>query len=814
MAEKKGTSKFLETRYFGLIIGVFLFCLLISQNIGTNLITQIDQKMLDFNFRLKNTVTATNVQEGVSFVQPNPKISPDILIIGIDDKALARFGRWPFPRRRHADLVNAFSRIKNQADRERALFLDVFFIEPSETAEDDALLVSSIKNNGRVFLETVLTLDENPPGTAKEFFGRQQALYDNAGKITNITGDWLKVSTFLGTDSPLKPYAIATHGYGHANFLADQDQVYRRQPLVAKLSELEEEIPLDQLTVDQRLDRTNFERLAWIDKSNISHDIPYPLTAGALENLKRQMQMSAPQKVEESADGKTRKSFYVVREYRDTFMPSITLALALEYMHKTTSDVEVVLGKYIRIPNPQMFNLDTQQWEPFKLTVRPAQYDKDGNLVKDGVFKTLPELRIPIDETGAMAINFMGPRSSANPEEHQTFPIRSYAGYAGTITSPDPAKWPATKKVGNMILMVGPFAQGMAEDEKPTPFGLMYGVEIHANALNTILMSNFLQFAEPWLQTLILFVIILLTALMVSRLSTIWSLVITVSLILVYFFVYLIVFEQYQTVLNFFGPALGIFLCFLAVIAYRTVFEERDKRRIRDMFGKYVSPAVVDEILQAPPELGGVDKELTVLFSDIRGFTSMSERMSSQELVNHLNLYLTAMTDLILEYKGTLDKYVGDEIMCFWGAPAPQEDHALLACKCALRQMEVLKRMNDAWPRERRIDIGIGINTGIMTVGNMGSIGRMNYTLMGDQCNLGARLEGTNKQYATSIIVSEYTYAQVKDKVVARELDVIKVKGKDRPVVIYELLDAIDGLEPPTGDGGPRKTAVKAGAGA
>ena len=106
--------------------------------------------------------------------------------------------------------------------------------------------------------------------------------------------------------------------------------------------------------------------------------------------------------------------------------------------------------------------------------------------------------------------------------------------------------------------------------------------------------------------------------------------------------------------------------------------------------------------------------------------------MTSQELVNHLNLYLTAMTDLILEYKGTLDKYVGDEIMCFWGAPVPQEEHALLACKCALKQMEVLGKMNSAWPPERRINIGIGINTGIMTVGNMGSIGRMNYTLMGD----------------------------------------------------------------------------------
>jgi adenylate cyclase len=814
VAEKKGASKFFETRYFGLAIGFLVFCILLALNFGTILINQIEQKLLDFNFRLKNTVSATRVQEGVSVIQANPRISPDILIIGIDDKALARFGRWPFPRRRHADLVNAFSRIKNQAERERALFLDIFFIEPSEAAENDALLVSAIRANGRVFLETVLTLNEDPPGTSKEFFGRQDALYRNAGSITNIKGDWLKVSTFLGVDSPLKPYAAATHGYGHANFLPDVDQVYRRQPLVAKLSQLEEEIPLDQLTVNQHIDRSSFERLAWIDKANNVHEVQYPLTPAVLADLKRQMERSAPLKIEESADSKTQKSYYVVREYRDTFLPSITLSLALDSMHKSLSDIEVLLGRYVRIPDPQMYNLQTQQWEPYKLTVRPPQYDKDGNLVKDGVYKSVTELRIPIDETGAMAINFMGPRSSANPDEHQTFPVRSYAGYAGTITSEDPAKWPRTKAVANKILMVGPFAQGMAEDEKPTPFGLMYGVEIHANALNTILMNNYLYFMEPWEVTILLFAIVMLTALMVSRLSTIWSLVISIGIILVYFFVYLLVFEKYDTVLNFFAPALGIFLCFLAVVAYRTVFEERDKRRIRDMFGKYVSPAVVDEILQAPPELGGVDKELTVFFSDIRGFTTLSESMTPQELVNHLNLYLTAMTDLILDYKGTLDKYVGDEIMCFWGAPLPQEDHALLACKCALKQIEVLNRMNAAWPPERRITIGIGINTGIMTVGNMGSIGRMNYTLMGDMCNLGARLEGTNKQYFTTIIISEYTYAQVKDRVIARELDNIRVKGKNRPVLIYELIDVPEGLEPPVGDGAPVKSRARAGAGA
>ena len=193
-----------------------------------------------------------------------------------------------------------------------------------------------------------------------------------------------------------------------------------------------------------------------------------------------------------------------------------------------------------------------------------------------------------------------------------------------------------------------------------------------------------------------------------------------------------------------------------------------------------------------PPELGGVDKQLTVFFSDVRGFTTLSESMTPQELLNHLNEYFTVMTNIILEYKGTLDKYVGDEIMCFWGAPLPQEEHALLACQCALRQQKALDELNESWPPEKRISIGIGINSGIMTVGNVGSEGRMNYTLMGDPVNLGARLEGTNKQYGTTIIISEFTYGLVKDQVVARELDNIRVKGKNKPVLIYELIDCED----------------------
>lgn len=367
--------------------------------------------------------------------------------------------------------------------------------------------------------------------------------------------------------------------------------------------------------------------------------------------------------------------------------------------------------------------------------------------------------------------------------------------------------------VANKILMVGPFSKGIAEDEKTTPFGLMYGVEIHANALNTILMNNFLYYVQPWVNALILLGLALITAFMASRLPTVWSLILSLVLVVLFFFAVTLIFDLYNWVVALSTPIFGILLSFLAVIVYRIMTEERDKRRIRDMFGKYVSPSVVDQILQNPPELGGVDKELSVLFSDIRGFTTLSESMTPQELVNHLNLYLTAMTDIIMEYQGTLDKYVGDEIMCFWGAPLPQEDHAMLACKCALRQMQVLAELNSGWPQERRLDIGIGINSGIMTVGNMGSLGRMNYTLTGDNVNLGARLEGTNKTYMTNIIISEYTYGLVKDRVLARELDNIRVKGKNRPVLIYELVDVIDGLEPPpalqTGKGRGAKASAK-----
>ena len=792
MAKKKKRSKFLEAKYFGLFIGLVVVLLMIVFMQYTSIIDNLETKVLDVHFRYKNLFLNETIQEGVSYVEHNPNISEDILIVGIDFRTLTKFGKWPFPRYTHSYLIDTLSRISNQNERERALFLDIFFIEPDENAIDDAILLKSIESSGRVFLETLL--DEVPPpsDTGEELFKRQQILYENYGEIVNILGDWESMMAFTGIQAPLQPYAAAAKGYGHANYIKDIDEIYRRQPLVGKSSQLLKEINLNDLTERFIIDRDSFQRLAWIDKKDITHNIEYPLTEKIIDKLKNEMQANAPLKtVDRDNDGTPDDSFYIIRLYQDRFLPSITLSLALEYFNKELSDIEVSLDKYIFIPHPEYFDTESGLWVPYQLMTKEAVFDTEGNVVEEAEYSAVNDIKIPIDGNGAMLVNFMGPPSFATAGERQTFPIRSYSGYASNPPGENQSRWPKTRALGNKLVMVGAFARGIADDQKPTPLGLMYGVEIHANALNTILMTNFITTVPYFIDILILVFMVMLVSFIASRLSTVWAFIVSVVLIIGMFVAASIIFDQESIIINFTAPAISIFLALISIIIYRIMTEEKEKKRIKNMFGTYVNPHVVEQLLIEPPELGGIDKEITVLFSDIRGFTKTSEGLSSQELVKYINKYLTAMTNVIEEDEGTLDKYVGDEIMAFWGAPMEQKDHALRACKSAVKQMEALINFNKEMPG-REINIGIGLNSGIMTVANVGSDKRMNYTLMGDNVNLGARLEGVNKAYRTNIIISESTYGLVKDKVVVRELDNIRVKGKNKPVLIYELIDFIE----------------------
>jgi len=233
-------------------------------------------------------------------------------------------------------------------------------------------------------------------------------------------------------------------------------------------------------------------------------------------------------------------------------------------------------------------------------------------------------------------------------------------------------------------------------------------------------------------------------------------------------------------------------MLYISLTLHRYLSEERERRRIKGAFTYYVSSSVVNEMLKHPEKLklGGDRKELSILFSDIRGFTTIAEGMSPEELVHLLNEYLTVMTDIVFKYDGTLDKYMGDAIMAIYGAPLDLPDHASKACRSALEMMRELEKLNKKWLAEGKkpVDIGIGINTGPMMVGNMGSEQRFDFTVMGDSVNLGSRLEGANKNYKTNVIISEYTYEKVKGEFLCMELDSVRVQGKREPVKIYSLL--------------------------
>jgi adenylate cyclase len=793
----RNRSKILNVKYFSLILGVLTFCLFLGMNTWTTVFSHMELKLLDLHFNLKTVFDQTRIQEGVTVEKRNPDISPDILILGIDFNSLNQFGRWPFPRYRHANLIDAFSRIKDQTQRESALFIDVFFIEPDNNAFDDVVLTEAMETNGRVYIETVLKRTPMASHEADEFFGRQQVLYDNYGEIRNVHGDTSKVVEYYGLQAPLKPYGRTSYGYGHANFYDDYDKKYRRQQLIAKSSVQLAEYDLEDLDSSFTLDEGNYERLAWVDKEGQYHTVKYPLTDKVLESLRKEVISDSAPRVEDSdKDGPPDKSYYVIYHFEAHFVPSITLALAANYFNKSLEDLEVVLGDHITIPNIQKYNSDTGEWGPYTIIEEYPVADENGNIIQEGKSRIVNELRIPIDDRGQMLINYMGMRSNSTRGGYQTFPVRSYSGYAARVPGADPSTWPRTKAVDNKILMVGAFAQGIADDEKTTPYGLMYGVEIHANALNTILMDNFLHELPEWINILILFFSIMIIAFITARMGPGWSLLLMLFLIFAQFIAISILFEFRNLMIHFAAPGVASFFVYITVMLYRIITEESDKRRIKLMFGKYVSPVVVEQMMEKPPELGGEDNDTTIFFSDIRSFTTLSETMTPQELVHLLNEYLTAMTDCLMDYRGTLDKYIGDAIMCFWGAPIPQEDHALLACKCALKQMQLLDELNKQWPPEKQIHIGIGLNSGVSTVGNMGSEGRMNYTVMGDNVNLASRLEGINKQYYTSIVISESTYEKVRDRgAICRELDDIRVKGKKKPVRIYELVGFEDGLE-------------------
>jgi adenylate cyclase len=454
-------------------------------------------------------------------------------------------------------------------------------------------------------------------------------------------------------------------------------------------------------------------------------------------------------------DGAARFEAPAVAYGDDDFYPSLALEMARQHLGIARGDVRLELGR--------------------------------------GVW--LDDRLIPTDDRTQLVVNYRGP---------DRFRALSFAQLlAGAVSAAE---------FRNKVVLIGGSAAGVGETFV-TPFtGVMPGIEWRATVIDNILRGDFMVRPDARLLIELGFLVVGgltigwlaqrgrllapsvgLAALVAALVATNWA------------------FFKAGFWLNLFAPLLALVALYATVMLYKYFIGDRQERRLRAAFKHYLSPALVEQVARDPTllQLGGEQRELTVLFADLRNSTGLGAKLPPAEFVLLLNEVMETMTEVLFAHDGMLDKFTGDGLVAVFGAPLPQPDHALRACRAALAMVGELAPVQARWARPDLppIDIGIGINTGRMMIGNMGSKERFAYTVIGDEANLGARLEAANKDFATRILISEATWRLAQDEIAARELDTVIFRGMARPVRVYEVV----GTQPLPGEAARRLERFAAG---
>jgi len=660
----------------GLKIALLItFAVLVIYYLDPNFLSLLELKALDLRFLSRGKTATTG----------------EVVLVTIDEKSLDELGRWPWPRNRLAQLLDAL--VKYDA---KVVGFDIVWAEPDENSELKGL--SAVK---RKLGELNLTNRELQSylSTAIERADTDRILADSVARSRR-----------------------AVLGYFFHFFAQESPDGKKKAP------------------------QENLPPLSYYNLVKYTSEDATKVDLFAADYA----EVNIPA-ISEAAEG---AGYFNIFPDRDGTVRWVPLVIKYQDRHYCALSL-AVLQKFL---------------DNAPLALRIAEF---------GVEQIrLGDLSIPTNEEGRMLINYRGPQ--------KTFPHFSAADIIH-------GRAPASAFRGK-IALVGATAIGIY-DIRVTPFDHVFpGLEVHANVIDSILKRDFL-YRPNWVtlfDILAIIIIGLALGIVLPRVKALWGALAGGLVLFAFTLSAKFLFQEQGSWVNMTYPLLNLILTYLGITGYRYMTEEREKKKIRGAFQYYLSPSVVDQMLRNPEKLklGGEKKDLTVLFSDIRGFTSISERMTPETLVKFLNDYLTKMTDIVFKYGGLLDKYMGDALMAIWGAPLDQPDHAQRACYTALEMVDELWALQKKWSAEGmpKLNIGIGINAGPMVVGNMGSERRFDYTVMGDSVNLGSRLEGLNKLYGTNIIVSEMTYERVREEILGRELDSVRVMGKDQPVRIYQLL--------------------------
>jgi adenylate cyclase len=421
---------------------------------------------------------------------------------------------------------------------------------------------------------------------------------------------------------------------------------------------------------------------------------------------------------------------------------------------------------------------------PLMVLAHALEMDVTGLTVHGGQGVQLGDTFIPSNRSGRMRINYLGPE--------RTFHYISAADVLGSQVAPSVFQ--------DKIVILGTSAISTF-DFVVTPFSArMPGVEKNATVVANLLEQDFIHDIPASIASMIILITGLALTVLFTRFRATRVIVTATLLMLAFVAVNQYLFTYQGLYLNFVYPFFNLILIVGFSGAFKYLTEERSAREMKAMFSRYVSPKIVNQLIANPElaKLGGYRKEVTVLFSDVRDFTTFSERRQPEEVVAHLNDYLHEMTNIIFRWDGTLDKFVGDEIMAFWGAPLDQPNHAELAIKCALNMSDRLDQLQKKWREEGKepLDIGIGLNTGSVLIGNIGSADKkMDYTIIGDHVNLGARVETLTRKFDSRVLMTEFTMSKIEHLVKEgklylvdmKEIDTVKVKGKEIPVKIFGI---------------------------
>lgn len=647
-------------------------------------------------------------------------MSTKVGILAIDEKSIAMFGRWPFPRDSYSE---AFKNLK--AAGVKWIGLDVLFSEPERPLLEDTLapleniLFSSTSPSGvldpRKFIASVTELLKTSPGdlalreTFRSFGNVVHAVaLLNPDEIDGTSKDWNKERDRL---APSLVTLVETSAAANKENKDKQELLEQFYPLMST-----------QFVAGEK-------HIAGSISSAVDDD-----------GIVRKVHLIHKVKMPNSLPGSSEHAF----------LPSLSLQLVSKY-----------LNRKIRIRMKENY-----------LSIALVAANGDALEIPTNVF------------TNQLPLNHYGNHISSNGKDTPLL-----ISLADATENKLPNELPE-------ILIMGSTTMGIA-DIRPSPLNAVAnGVEHHVAAVDNILRQDFLK-RGPSSVVAELLIAILAATILIIILSKAEALVCLVLLVLTYITLEILnqkIFFARGNLLQLGFLHIQNFSIFTSMILYKFFVEEREKRKVRGAFQQYLNPAVINQLLSSPDglKLGGEKRELTVFFSDVRGFTSISERLAPEVLANLLNEYFTPMTDIVLQSGGLLDKYIGDALMAVWGAPLHMPDHADRALHSSLRMLDALDKLTESW-KERNlptIDIGCGINTGPMVVGNMGSTQRFDYTVLGDAVNLGSRLEGITKEYGVRVICSNSTRQNLKrpEDFILRELDWIKVKGKNEPITIYEVM--------------------------